>query len=421
MTATETPTPRAPHRRALRPSREPILVRLASTGDAEAGGEAARVRDVRLDALWLEDQPREIVPDEALQQLIEGGRAQPPALLALLQEHATADPHGAEVLAKIQELARSIASEGVLEPIQVVLRGGRLVVLDGHRRCLASLLAGRDAVPAYQVEEASELKTTARALIVNVQREDLTALEKSRALLRLALLVGQELAREEAIGEPVSAEALVGGAVPDDDRDDDPESAGRYARAAVAAVRDRVIGMVGIPRPTYYRLLALNRLSADARRVGQHLPEGQLRPVAQLPPEHQAAILEFAVRQGLAGKEVARLVDVCRTQGRDAVERVMARMRHEQRAQQAARRRPLASWHALFNAVPADVHARAQSLRVELRTVPETQRLVRLRELWEQDRLLNCLRAELADIFGEHGYAGPAEVEEPAEGSRGSS
>ena len=53
-------------------------------------------------------------------------------------------------------------------------------------------------------------------------------------------------------------------------------------------------------------------------------------------------------------------------------------------------------------------------------TIAEAQRLIRLRELGEQDRLLNCLRAELADIFGEHGYAGPADGEEPLEGRSGS-
>jgi len=124
--------------------------------------------------------------------------AQPAALLDVLRESAASDPYYAEILERLDGLARSIAAEGVLQPIQVVSRGGRLIVRDGHRRCLASLLAGRDAVPAVQGEEPSELTAVAHALIVNLQREDLTALEKGAALLRLALLVAQRLSAENA-------------------------------------------------------------------------------------------------------------------------------------------------------------------------------------------------------------------------------
>ena len=92
----------------------------------------------------------------------------------------------------------------------------------------------------------------------------------------------------------------------------------------------------------------------------------------------------------------------------------MARMQQEQRDRQHVRRRPLASWHALFNAVPRDLHARAHSLRTELRTVSDDQLHDRLAILWQQYRLLNSLRTELEDIFQEHAYQGPGQAETPA-------
>jgi hypothetical protein len=397
----------------------PIAILRASVPVPEAAAPAGP-REVALDALWLAGvpgspayQPRDIVPEEELRRLIDAGRAQPRPLLERLEEIAAADPYYRDVLARLRDLASSVAARGVLQPIQVLAADGRHVVLDGHRRCLAALLAGRETIPFFAVDEPSEAEATAHALIVNVQREDLTAIEKAKALLHLALLVGQQLAGERG-GQPVTAEALIGEVVEETDGANPP--AGGYSRPMVAAVRDRVCAEVGIQPRTYYRLLALNRLTTAARKIGLNLPEAHLLPVARLAPADQPAILAFAVQQGLSAREVGRLVDICHAQGRDAVERVMARMQQEQRDRQHVRRRPLASWHALFNAVPRDLHARARSLRTELRAVPDDQRRDRLAILWEQYGLLNSLRTELEDIFQEHDYGGPGQVETAAGG-----
>ncbi|MGH2459866.1 MAG: ParB/RepB/Spo0J family partition protein, partial [Chloroflexota bacterium] len=199
---------------------------------------------------------------------------------------------------------------------------------DGHRRCLASLLAGRETVPAVLVEEPSELEAVARPLIVNVQREDLTALEKGAALLRLARLVAARLARDagRADAAPVSLEALLGdgGATGPLEEDEASPSRASGSRALAAEVRERVCAMVGLQRRSYYRLLALNRLCAQARGTGRHLTENQLRPIVGLPPEEQAEVARFAVKRGLSSKEVATLAGVARSGDRDAVKRVMA-------------------------------------------------------------------------------------------------
>jgi hypothetical protein len=408
----------------------PNLTLLASTIEGSYPPEAlppldsdGRVVRLRLTDLWLDHQPREIVPEAALQELIAADRAQPAALLSLLQQAAPADPYYADVQDKLNGLARSIAAEGVLQPIQVVRRAERWLVRDGHRRCLASLLAGIDAVPAVAVEEPGELEAVAHALIVNVQREDLTALEKGAALFRLALLVARRLA--EAAGEPppFTLETLLASAPTTADADllvatdadgstpGGPSPVAGRPRALAAQVRERVCAMVGLQPRTYYRLLALNRLTPEARADGRSLTENQLRPIVSLPPDGQAEVVAFARRRGLSAKEIASLAQVVRAGDRDAVRRVMARLAREE----AGRQRTAVSWEPLLHAVPRDIWARCQALRAELAALPPAHRRARLDALWEQDRLVLAFHDELQQIFAAYDYRGPATPSEPAE------
>ena len=85
----------------------------------------------------------------------------------------------------LQELAESIRVQGVIQPI--VVRSdvaGRYELIAGERRWRAAQLAGLMEVPAL-VREVSESTAVAMALIENIQREDLTALEEAHALNRL--------------------------------------------------------------------------------------------------------------------------------------------------------------------------------------------------------------------------------------------
>jgi hypothetical protein len=400
--------------------RLPDLALLTSTiegaripsSEADAPTALGSISHPRLDALWLDHQPREIVPEDVLQRLIAAGRGQPAALLEELKRVAEIDPYYAEILAKIEGLSASIGAEGVLQPIQIVRRRDRLVIRDGHRRCLASVLAGAASILAVEIEEPTELEAVAHALIVNVQREDLTALEKGAALLRLALLVAKRLATD-AGGESAAAwtlESLLGG-IPAADAEEHPTSTEPavsttvtgHSRALAASVRDRVCAMVGMQPRAYYRLLALNRLSADARIVARGLTENQLRPIVTLPAEDQAEILEFSCRRGLSSKEIGTLAQVARAGDRDAVRKVMARLGREE----VGRARTAVSWDALLHAVPKDVWRRCQALRAELEALSIEQRQARLETMWEQDHLLQALRDEFAGIFAAHGYRGP--------------
>ncbi|MFL2531899.1 MAG: ParB/RepB/Spo0J family partition protein [Porticoccaceae bacterium] len=106
----------------------------------------------------------------------------------------------------LQELADSIASQGLIQPI--VVRGigqDKYEIIAGERRWRAAQLAGLDEIPAM-VRDISDQATIAMALIENIQREDLNAIEESQALIRLQdefNLTQQQVA--EAVGKSRSA------------------------------------------------------------------------------------------------------------------------------------------------------------------------------------------------------------------------
>jgi ParB family chromosome partitioning protein len=86
---------------------------------------------------------------------------------------------------KLQELAESIKLYGVISPILVraAKLPGRFTVISGERRYRASNLAGLSSIPAIvsQADEADD-RTLALQLVENLQRDDLTPLERAQAI-----------------------------------------------------------------------------------------------------------------------------------------------------------------------------------------------------------------------------------------------
>tara|TARA_Y100000385_G_C12909561_1_gene557785 strand:- start:25 stop:918 length:894 start_codon:yes stop_codon:yes gene_type:complete len=77
----------------------------------------------------------------------------------------------------LTDLAKSIKIHGVVQPITVrKLSNQKFQLIAGERRLRASKLAGIDDIPAY-VREANDQESLEIALIENIQREDLNALE----------------------------------------------------------------------------------------------------------------------------------------------------------------------------------------------------------------------------------------------------
>ena len=86
---------------------------------------------------------------------------------------------------RLRELAASIRTHGVVQPIVVRPLGDRFVLIAGERRWRAATLAGLNTIAAI-VRETPEGNLRQLALIENIQREDLTPLEEAQAFARLA-------------------------------------------------------------------------------------------------------------------------------------------------------------------------------------------------------------------------------------------
>ena len=86
----------------------------------------------------------------------------------------------------LEELARSIAARGVIQPVVVrPMGGGRYQLVAGERRWRAAQRARVHEIPAI-VRQLDDREVTALALIENLQREDLNPIEEARAYQRLS-------------------------------------------------------------------------------------------------------------------------------------------------------------------------------------------------------------------------------------------
>ena len=85
----------------------------------------------------------------------------------------------------LQELAASIKELGIIQPITLrKTAGGKYQIIAGERRFRAAKLAGLDKVPAF-VREAGDEAMLEMALVENIQREDLDAIEVALSYQRL--------------------------------------------------------------------------------------------------------------------------------------------------------------------------------------------------------------------------------------------
>lgn len=85
---------------------------------------------------------------------------------------------------RIDELCQTIKTHGIIQPIVVRLRGGKHEIIAGERRFRAVSKLGMDTIPAI-VREINDSQAASMALIENLQRENLTALEEAIAYQKL--------------------------------------------------------------------------------------------------------------------------------------------------------------------------------------------------------------------------------------------
>ncbi len=101
----------------------------------------------------------------------------------------------------LDQLTKSVAEHGVLQPILVTKKGDNYEIVAGERRYRAAKAANLETIPAI-VKEYDEKRTRQIALIENIQREDLNPIEEGRAyceLMKDYSLTQQELS--ETVGK----------------------------------------------------------------------------------------------------------------------------------------------------------------------------------------------------------------------------
>lgn len=102
---------------------------------------------------------------------------------------------------KLEELAQSIRTHGVMQPLLVAeTGGGRYRIIAGERRFRAAKLAGLTMLPVVIREAPEDREALEMALIENIQREDLNPMEQAGALRRLVKDYGM---RQEEIAARV--------------------------------------------------------------------------------------------------------------------------------------------------------------------------------------------------------------------------
>jgi ParB family chromosome partitioning protein len=209
-----------------------------------------------LDALLQREEPAPAAPIAPIQSL-PVGQLKPNRF----QPRTHFDEDG------IEELAASIRVQGVVQPLVVSPdTDGSYIIVAGERRWRASRRAGLEQVPVVVRQVADDRELLELALVENLQRSDLNALEEAEAYLALQEKFG--LSQED------------------------------------------IAARVGKARTTVSNSLRLLRLPEEVQELLREgrLTAGQARPLLGLPGrEAQITLADRAVREGLTARDLERL------------------------------------------------------------------------------------------------------------------
>lgn len=223
-------------------------------------------------------------------------------------------PRGPMEAAPLQELADSIREHGVLQPILVRPKpgdDGHYEIVGGERRWRAAQLAQLHEVPVV-VRDLGDREAMAAALVENLQRQDLNALEEAEGYRRL---VEEFELTQDALGQAVGksrshvANTMRLLALPDRVREllrDGALSAG-HARALLTASDPEVLAMQVVDRGLNVRQTeALAAAKPRDPAVEQRPPPAAASPeVAALERELSGRLgLKIAIRQAGRGGQV---------------------------------------------------------------------------------------------------------------------
>ncbi len=110
----------------------------------------------------------------------------------------------------LKELADSIREHGIIQPLVLRKLGDKYEIIAGERRYKAAQIAGLTTVPAV-IANIDDNKSAEVALVENVQRRDLTAIEEARSyksLLDKGYLTQEQLAKRMGLSQPSIANKL---------------------------------------------------------------------------------------------------------------------------------------------------------------------------------------------------------------------
>lgn len=110
----------------------------------------------------------------------------------------------------LKELSDSIREHGIIQPLVLRKLGDKYEIIAGERRYKASQMAGLTTVPAV-IANIDDNKSAEVALVENVQRRDLTAIEEARSyrsLLDKGYLTQDQLAKRMGLSQPAIANKL---------------------------------------------------------------------------------------------------------------------------------------------------------------------------------------------------------------------
>lgn len=105
----------------------------------------------------------------------------------------------------LDELAQSIIANGIVQPVVVRRKGSKYQIVAGERRWRAAQRAGLHRIPVV-VREVSDDKLLELALVENIQRQELNAVDEARAFRKLVDTIGLT---QEMVAERVGKERSV--------------------------------------------------------------------------------------------------------------------------------------------------------------------------------------------------------------------
>ncbi len=129
------------------------------------------------------DTPKAEIKEKVVEKIKEVNRGAEDISIALIDRNPNQPRKNFDEKA-LKELAQSIKTNGVIQPIIVTKKGDRYIIIAGERRWRASQLAGLKTVPCI-VRNYTDREICEIAIIENLQREDLNPIESARAIKQL--------------------------------------------------------------------------------------------------------------------------------------------------------------------------------------------------------------------------------------------